>query len=196
MALLILEDHWLCALLRAALLERRRDAECAPSLRVALLRRREATRVILVDQHALSAPEYTALEALAAMDEGTRILLLGGSVQLPLGPWDWVLRRPIVATELLRIVGSALDGTLPRVRSQRTLGGMALRRCAPWPMIRCDRCRTARHYESARGPHETTLVAADAARFVLEHVPCGVGERNAGSYAARPSQQGVLPPLM
>jgi hypothetical protein len=194
MALLILEDHWLCALLRAALLERRRDAECAPSLRVALLRRREATRVILVDQHALSAAEYAALDALASMDDETRILLLGGSVQSPPGPWDCVLRRPIVATEVLRIVASALDGALPRLRPQRTLGGVALRRGAPWPMVRCNRCRTARHYESPRGPHETSFIADDAARFVLEHVPCGVGERNAASYAARPSVQGVFTP--
>jgi hypothetical protein len=185
MAVLVLEDHWTCALLRAELLERARDSECSPSLRLALLRRREAPNVIVVDQRLLSAPECAALEALAAMDDETRIVLLGGGVESPLGPWDRILRRPIRAAELLSILESALDGTLPRLRPRRIPEGVALRRSAPWPMIRCDGCDTTRNYEAPRVPHEMALVAGDAAMFVLEHGRCRIGQHDAGSARSR-----------
>jgi hypothetical protein len=175
MAVLVLEDHWTCALLRAELIEGMRDSECAPSLRLALLRRREAPNVLLVDQHLISGAECAALEALASMDDRARVLLLGGGVEVPLGPWDRVLRRPILAAELLGVLERALDGKLPRLRPRRDPDGVVLRRSAPWPMISCATCHTARHYEAPRGPPEVAMVAGDAALFVLEHDRCGIG---------------------
>lgn len=187
MAVLVLEDHWACALLRAELLERGRESECAPSLLLALLRRREAPRVMVVDQHMLSAAERAALDALAAMDDETRIVLLGGGVESPLGPWDRVLRRPILAAELLVVLESALDGTLPRLRPQRIPEGVALRRSAPWPMIRCNACHTTRNYEAPRVTQEMALVAGDAAMFVLEHGRCGIGRHDPGAANSAPA---------
>ena len=173
-ALLVLEDHWLCALLRASLLEGRHGAACAPTLRLGLVRERELAGVVLVDQRALARGDSVVLEALAAFKPPVPAILLAGRLAPPApGPWVAILRRPIAAGDVARTIARALDGHFASSRRSATPATTGLeQRFEPWPAIACHACGITRHYESTHEERRLERTRADMARFALEHVEC------------------------
>jgi hypothetical protein len=113
--IIILGDQWPRALLRAAMLQAGYDAVGARSLREALRHpRREAGRgpvkLVVLDQHALTAAGDTDLGALLDRHGRPPVMLLASAVEaMPEGPWRRILRRPVSVGDIVE----AAQGMLP-----------------------------------------------------------------------------------
>lgn len=110
--LLLIEDQWPRALLRAALLEAGYDAVGARSLGEALgypanVPDRGPLRVVVVDQQVLRAEDATLLPQLLRREgEPVAVLLASATAVNPEGPWRLVLRRPLTIGDVVREIQS------------------------------------------------------------------------------------------
>lgn len=55
---------------------------------------------------------------------------------------------------------------------QESAPRFVVRRGAPWPFVRCERCRCGRHYETPRNLLEGEEIETDILKFALAHKGC------------------------
>jgi hypothetical protein len=176
---LVLPEHWSSAGLLAMLLERGLDTQVAPTLRTAILNtpleRRVPPGIVLLELDALSNGDADVLTALAEVSIRPKLLLLAhAATELPAGPWDRVLRRPVSLAEIAAALEDmarpakgvawlehrGVVSTGPKFRG--TLG-------LPWPRIVCQVCGGSRHQEMPRADEEQAVVVVDLLSFVVQH---------------------------
>ena len=173
-ALLVLVDHWLCALLRAELIEQGKEGDCAPTLAIGLLRKSVLPDVVLIDDRRISDSDVPVLEVITEGAESVNAVLLAGRLARPRpGPWSRILRRPITFGDIVQTLVAVLDAprTPPPFADGESASSMFTQRQVPWPAITCKACGGSRHYQAPRTEAELLTVAADEARFAMAHVP-------------------------
>lgn len=115
--LIVWEDPWLRALLRAQLVEEGYDAVGAPGLAAALSYPvdepgRGPVRVLIVDQDVAEGPQKELVSALCSRYPDSRLLLLAkGIAPVPAGPWEAIVRRPTSVGEVVTVVKQLMQRT-------------------------------------------------------------------------------------
>ncbi len=108
--LIVWDEHWPRALLRAQLIEEGYDAIGAPSFATAMRYQtvepeRGPVRAIIVDQALAEQRPPRTVEALRALHPQAKVVLLArGFGPLPAGPWDRVVRRPVTIGQLVAVI--------------------------------------------------------------------------------------------
>lgn len=107
--IVIMDDQWPRALLRAALLEAGYDAVGARSVSEALAQplrdpERGPVRLVVIDRHDVAHHER-ALDELLGLHGGPIALLLSSAGEAtPAGPWDYVICRPVSIGEIVAAI--------------------------------------------------------------------------------------------
>ena len=120
-----LDDHWACALVCAELREDACDASCvdrvAPVLLLSEAAEAGSIRAVVLEREHLRERDVAALKWSRAIDGEPAVLLLAAAgAELPSGPWDLVMRRPVTLGALLTLVMAAACAGVghDRVRSK------------------------------------------------------------------------------
>jgi len=165
----------MCAELR----ERGRLARCVERLSAALLlpdpRQVGPVRAVLCESSSLDDRDVTVLRWWRAVAGGPAVALLHPAGRdVPAGPWDLVMRRPVTvgatADALERLV---LDGA-PRLPDVYPAAHIALRLGPPWPAAWCSRCGRSRHGQPPENAWDRALTHTALVQFALEHDHPGV----------------------
>lgn len=168
-------------MLRAELLERGWDAQCAPNLRgaLALMTRgamRSPVEVLLVDTQALTEWEPPMIRALAAIDGGLALVLLAGASEgTPSAPWRRVVRKPVgvprLVEQLQQVYAARAKASAPASVEGPPLA-FRIRRGDPWPVIACAICGKSRHFMTPARADRVAGIRAEMLSFALEHSEC------------------------
>jgi hypothetical protein len=112
--LIVMEDRWPRAMLRAALLEAGYDAVGARTLLEASecpvqAPERGPVRLVIVDQHVVSGETAGLLPSLLnRLGQPTTVLIASTASSTPEGPWQVIIRRPASIGDIVEAVGSLL----------------------------------------------------------------------------------------
>ncbi|GIX49282.1 MAG: hypothetical protein KatS3mg131_3493 [Candidatus Tectimicrobiota bacterium] len=108
--LLVWDEHWPRALLRAQLLEEGYDAIGVPNWALAMRCPTEEpgrgpVRLILIDQALAEQRPPRVVEALRGLHPQAKVVLLArGFGPLPPGRWDRIIRRPVSIGQVVAVV--------------------------------------------------------------------------------------------
>jgi DNA-binding response OmpR family regulator len=111
---IVMDDQWPRALVRAALLEAGYDAVGAPGLEEALAypagtTDRGPVRLVVVDQRVLRRGDGSLLKGLLNRHGDPPVLLLSSTTEpQPEGPWRMVIRRPTSVGDLVAAIRDLL----------------------------------------------------------------------------------------
>jgi hypothetical protein len=194
--LLALSDHWTFVALRSALLEQGYEVHGITGVTAALLTSGAGgirPTVVVVEESRLTARDRLVLECFRALDAAPAIVLvMGTDIEIPPGPWDQVLQRPMTPAALAgaieNVVGRTSHRLIERPSGTVKLGAFEIRLGLPWPMIGCRRCSARRHCDPPRTWSEQELVRLAIVKFALEH------ERCASLPSASSSRRSATPP--
>jgi DNA-binding response OmpR family regulator len=104
--LIVMEDQWPRAMLRAALIDAGYDAIGARTTAEALGHpvtdpERGPVRLVVVDEHGLEPEADIARELAARFDKAALVLIAPAGAPVPTGAWNQVIRRPVSIGELV-----------------------------------------------------------------------------------------------
>lgn len=111
--IIILDDQWPRALLRAALLDVGYDAVGARSISEALTQpatdpERGPVRLVMIDRGALADSDRSLDELLGKHGGPITLLLASAGERTPAGSWDHIVRRPASIGEIVAVIQALL----------------------------------------------------------------------------------------
>jgi len=114
--MVIMDDQWPRALLRAALLDAGYDAVGARSVSEALAQtpadpERGAVRLVIIDRPVLAREDTPLADLLGAHRNPVTLLLAPAGESAPPGPWSQIIHRPVSIGDMVRVIRSLLPLT-------------------------------------------------------------------------------------